>query len=167
MEKIEQTPLRGERRMDDPVAELRARQARAREMGGGDGLRRHRESGWLPVRERVAMLVDFKTFIQSAEGRPPVPRAAAILGPSYGDSALHASTAAFLVMTRSWSVALWGPSVVSATIAEEVTDAELGGPEAALAVGNAHLAATREVIATVIELAWGERRERVTGRWHA
>lgn len=243
MGKIEQAPLRGARRMGDLVADLRGRQARAREMGGPEGLRRHRESGRLPVRERVAMLVDagtwfeigalglpelrtakhvpgdavvtgfgrldgrrvgvigidssvvagttaptsmrkqgrlielaqnaglplvllcdadggripdvmgwrfsalpldFKTFVQPAEGQPPVPRAAAILGPSYGDSALHASTADFVVMTRSSSVALSGPSVVSAAIAEEVTDAELGGPEAALAVGNAHLAVETE-----------------------
>ncbi len=34
--------------------------------------------------------LDFKTFIKCPEGQPPVPRAAAILGPSYGDSALHA-----------------------------------------------------------------------------
>jgi len=222
--------------MEQKVLELRARQARAREMGGVEGLRRHRESGRLPVRERVAMLVDegtwfeigalglpelrtsrhvpgdavvtgfgrldgrhigvvaidssvlagttaptsmrkqgrlieiaqragfplvllcdadggripdvmgwrfshlpldFKTFIKPAEGQAPVPRAAAILGPSYGDSALHASTAHFVVMIKSGSVALSGPSVVSAAIAEEVTDQELGGPQAATAVGNA------------------------------
>ena len=222
--------------MEQKVLELRARQARAREMGGVEGLRRHRESGRLPVRERVAMLVDegswfeigtlglpelrtarhvpgdavvtgfgrldgrhigvvaidssvlagttaptsmrkqgrliemaqragfplvllcdadggripdvmgwrfshlpldFKTFIKPAEGQAPVPRAAAILGPSYGDSALHASTAHFVVMIKSGSVALSGPSVVSAAIAQEVTDQELGGPQAATAVGNA------------------------------
>jgi len=222
--------------MEQKVLELRARQARAREMGGAEGLRRHRESGRLPVRERVAMLVDegswfeigalglpelrterhvpgdavvtgfgrldgrrigvvaidssvlagttaptsmrkqgrliemaqragfplvllcdadggripdvmgwrfshlpldFKTFIKPAEGQAPVPRAAAILGPSYGDSALHASTAHFVVMIKSGSVALSGPSVVSAAIAQAVTDQELGGPRAATAVGNA------------------------------
>lgn len=225
------------------VADLRERQQRALEMGGEEGLRRHRESGRLPVRERIAMLIDegswfeigalglpelrrekpvpgdavvtgfarldgrrigvigidssvvagttaptsmrkqgrlieraqdagfplvllcdadggripdvmgwrfshlpldFQTFIQPREGQPPVPRAAAVLGPSYGDSALHASTAHFVVMTRSSSVALSGPSVVSAAIREEVTDAELGGPAAALAVGNAHLAVETE-----------------------
>lgn len=222
--------------MDEKIAELRARQSRAREMGGPEGLRRHRESGRLPVRERVAMLIDagswfeigalglperrgerhvpgdavvtgfarldgrrigvigidssvlagttaptsmrkqgrlidmaqrfgfplvllcdadggripdvmgwrfshlpldFKTFVKSPEGQPPVPRAAAILGPSYGDSALHASTSHFVVMIRTGSVALSGPSVVSAAIAQDVTDQELGGPEAAMAVGNA------------------------------
>lgn len=229
-------------KMSDLVADLRQRQTKAQAMGGPEGLQRHRASGRLPVRERVAMLVDeeswfeigalglpelrtrhvpgdavvtgfalldgrrigvigidssvvagttaptsmrkqgrliehaqnagfplvllcdadggripdvmgwrfsnlpldFKTFVKPADGQPPVPRAAAILGPSYGDSALHASTAQFVVMTRSSSVALSGPSVVTAAIAEEVTDEELGGPDAALAVGNAHLAVETE-----------------------
>jgi acetyl-CoA carboxylase carboxyltransferase component len=229
--------------MEQKIAELRARQSQARAMGGPEGLRRHRESGRLPVRERVAMLIDegswfeigalalpemrtsrhvpgdavvtgfgrldgrhvgvlaidssilagttaptgmrkqgrlidmaqragfplillcdadggripevmgwrfshlpldFKTFIKPAEGQPPVPRAAAILGPSYGDSALHASTAHFVVMVKTGSVALSGPSVVSAAIAQEVTDQELGGPEAAMAVGNALMAVDTE-----------------------
>ena len=224
--------------MESKIADLRERQDRAREMGGVEGLRRHRESGRLPVRERLALLIDpeswfeigalglpelrssrhvpgdavvtgfarldgrrigvigidssvlagttaptsmrkqgrliemsqrfgfplvllcdadggripdvmgwrfshlpldFKTFIKCPEGQPPVPRAAAILGPSYGDSALHASTAHFVVMIRTGSVALSGPSVVSSAIAERVTDQQLGGPEAATAVGNAHM----------------------------
>jgi methylmalonyl-CoA decarboxylase subunit alpha len=229
--------------MQQKIDELRARQSQARAMGGPDGLRRHRDSGRLPVRERVAMLVDagswfeigalalpemrtarhvpgdavvtgfgrldgrhigvlaidssilagttaptgmrkqgrlidmaqragfplvllcdadggripdvmgwrfshlpldFRTFIKPAEGQAPVPRAAAVLGPSYGDSALHASTAHFVVMVKSGSIALSGPSVVSAAIAQEVTDGELGGPEAAMAVGNALMAVDTE-----------------------
>lgn len=229
--------------MEERIADLRQRKERALEMGGPEGLKRHRESGRLPVRERVAMLVDedswfeigalglpelrtgrhvpgdavvtgfgrldgrhigvigidssvlagttaptsmrkqgrliehaqrsgfplvllcdadggripdvmgwrfsalpldFNTFIKPGEGQPPVPRAAAILGPSYGDSALHASTAHFVVMTRNSSVALSGPSVVSAAIAQEVTDDELGGPDAALGVGNAHMVVDSE-----------------------
>ncbi|MES1263354.1 MAG: carboxyl transferase domain-containing protein, partial [Peristeroidobacter soli] len=46
------------RTMEERILDLRARQARAREMGGPEGLRRHRESGRLPVRERLTMLVD-------------------------------------------------------------------------------------------------------------
>lgn len=42
--------------------------------------------------------LDFKTFLKPRPGEPPVPRAAAVLGPSYGDSALHASTAHFVAM---------------------------------------------------------------------
>lgn len=229
--------------MAEKIADLRARQAKAREMGGEDGLRRHRASGRLPVRERIDLLLDteswfetgalalpemrsarhipgdavvtgfgrvdgrrvgvigidssivagttapvnmrkqgrlinhaqnggfplvllcdadggripdvmgwrfsnlpldFRTFIQTPPDLPPVPRAAAVLGPSYGDSALHASTADFVVMTKTASVALSGPSVVSAAIAENLTDEELGGPKAALAIGNAHMAVDTE-----------------------
>jgi acetyl-CoA carboxylase carboxyltransferase component len=214
--------------MAGKVAELRARQERAHEMGGPERLRRHRESGRLPVRERIALLIDedswfeigalglperrtdrhvpgdavvtgfarldgrrigvvgidssvlagttaptsmrkqgrliemaqrfglplvllcdadggripdvmgwrfshlpldFRTFVKSPEGQPPVPRAAAILGPSYGDSALHASTAHFVVMIQTGSVALSGPSVVSAAIAQEVTVRSLAAPK--------------------------------------
>ena len=73
-----------------------------------------------------------------------MPRAAAVLGPSYGDSALHASTAHFVVMVASAAVALSGPSVVEAAIGEQLTDAELGGPDGAQATGNAHMVVETE-----------------------
>ncbi|MGH3629520.1 MAG: carboxyl transferase domain-containing protein [Sciscionella sp.] len=44
--------------MADRVSELRERQERARRMGGQEGLRKHRESGRLPVRERIDLLLD-------------------------------------------------------------------------------------------------------------
>lgn len=225
------------------LAVLRERQERAREMGGPEGLRRHRESGRLPVRERIDLLVDpqtwfeigalalperrtakhvpgdavvtgfgrldgrrigvigidasvvagttapismrkqgrliehaqrhgfplvllcdadggrmpdvsgwrfsglpldFTTFLKPEPGRPVIPRAAAVLGPSYGDSALHASTAHFVVMLSASSLALSGPSVVEPAIGEKVSDDELGGPDAATAAGNAHLVVETE-----------------------
>lgn len=225
------------------IAELRARQERAREMGGEEGLKKHRASGRLPVRERVELLIDegswfeigalalpelriakhvpgdavvtgfarldgrnigvvgidssvlagttapismrkqgrlieiaqkngfpivllcdadggripdvmgwrfshlpldFKTFLKRTDGGPLVPRAAAVLGPSYGDSALHASTAHFVVMTRTSSIALVGPSIVEQATGEVLTDRELGGPEKALANGNAHMVVDAE-----------------------
>lgn len=88
--------------------------------------------------------LDFRTFVQTPAHLPVVPRAAAILGPSYGDSALHASTAHFVVMLDSGSVALSGPSVVSSAINESLTDAELAGPEPATATGNAHMVVRTE-----------------------
>lgn len=225
------------------LGELADRQTRAREMGGATALERHRASGRLPVRERIALLLDldgwfelgalalpeirtskmipgdavvtgfgqldgrtigvigidssivagttapvsmrkqgrlielaqrkgfpivllcdadggripdvmgwrfsnlpldFTSFLARTDGGPAVPRAAAILGPSYGDSALHASTAHFVVMLRSASVALVGPSVIEPATGETLTDQELGGPERALAIGNAHLAVDTE-----------------------
>ncbi|HEY0311954.1 MAG TPA: carboxyl transferase domain-containing protein [Allosphingosinicella sp.] len=229
--------------MHERVADLRERQARALEMGGAEGLERHRDSGRLPVRERVELLIDegswfeigalalperrtsrhvpgdavvtgfatldgrqigvigidssvlagttaptsmrkqgrlieiaqkngyplvllcdadggripdvmgwrfshlpldFKTFLKRTDGGPQVPRAAAVLGPSYGDSALHASTANFVVMLNFASLALVGPSVIAPATGETLTDAELGGPEKAMAVGNAHMAVETE-----------------------
>ena len=229
--------------MSDLIADLRARQSRALEMGGAEALSRHRASGRLPVRERVALLIDegswleigalalpelrgekhvpgdavvtgfgrldgrhigvigidssivagttaptsmrkqgrlietaqrngfpivllcdadggripdvmgwrfshlpldFKTFLAPTDGGPIVPRAAAVLGPSYGDSALHASTAHFVVMVRSGSIALVGPSVVEPATGEKLSDDELGGPARALAIGNAHAVAESE-----------------------
>lgn len=229
--------------MQERIAELRQRQARAREMGGEEGLKKHRASGRLPVRERVELLIDkgtwfeigalalpelrtakhvpgdavvtgfakldgrnvgvigidssvlagttaptsmrkqgrlieiaqkngfpivllcdadggripdvmgwrfshlpldFKTFLKPTDGGPLVPRAAAVLGPSYGDSALHASTAHFVVMTRASSLALVGPSIVEQATGEVLTDVELGGPDKALANGNAHMAVETE-----------------------
>jgi acetyl-CoA carboxylase carboxyltransferase component len=88
--------------------------------------------------------LDFETFLEPPEGQAPVPRVAAVLGPSYGDAALHASTAHFVVMVRSGAVALSGPSVVESAIGELVTDAELAGPAAAQEAGNVHAVAGSE-----------------------
>ncbi|MEJ2885050.1 acyl-CoA carboxylase subunit beta [Actinomycetospora aeridis] len=88
--------------------------------------------------------LDFTSFLGATDGSPAVPRAAAVLGPSYGDSALHAATAHYVVMTRGSSVALSGPSVVEPAIGERLSDDELGGPEAATAAGNAHLVVDTE-----------------------
>lgn len=88
--------------------------------------------------------LDFQTFLQPPPGYAKVPRVAAILGPSYGDSALHASTAHFVAMVRWGSVALSGPSVVSRAIGETVSDDTLGGPEMAEASGNVHLVVDTE-----------------------
>ncbi len=226
-----------DQRMSACISTLRLRQARALEMGGADAIRRHREGGRLPVRERVALLIDedswfeigalalpelrtekpipgdavvtgfarldgrrigvigidstvvagttapismrkqgrlietaqrkgfpivllcdadggripdvmgwrfshlpldFRSFLAATDGGPTVPRAAAVLGPSYGDSALHAATADFVVMLASASIALVGPSVVEPATGERLTDAQLGGPARALAIGKAH-----------------------------
>jgi acetyl-CoA carboxylase carboxyltransferase component len=87
---------------------------------------------------------DFRSFLQAPDGVPPVPRATAVLGPSYGDAALHAASSHFVVMTASASVALSGPSVIQAAVGEEIDDHDLGGPLAALTSGNAHLVVETE-----------------------
>lgn len=88
--------------------------------------------------------LDFETFLGPGPGQFTVPRAAAVLGPSYGDSALHASTAHFVVMARTAAVGLSGPTVVDRAIGEDVDHACLGGPEQAAATGNAHLVVADE-----------------------
>ena len=45
-------------RMQQLVSELRAREAAARDGGGAKYLQRHREQGKLPVRDRIARLID-------------------------------------------------------------------------------------------------------------
>jgi acetyl-CoA carboxylase carboxyltransferase component len=87
---------------------------------------------------------EFRSFLQTPAGFPPIPRVAAVLGPSYGDAALHASTAHFVVMTESGSVGLSGPSVIESAIGERISDQELGGPEPAQEVGNVHMVVPTE-----------------------
>ena len=82
---------------------------------------------------------DFRTFLQSPAGHPAVPHMTAVLGPSYGDAALHAAMGDFVVMQRDAAVALSGPPVIRAAIGEDVEAAELGGPAVATeANGTVH-----------------------------
>jgi acetyl-CoA carboxylase carboxyltransferase component len=88
---------------------------------------------------------DFRTFVQPPPGRPATPRAAAALGPSFGDAALHAAMGHFVVMTESAALALSGPPVVASAIGEELSAAGLGGPEVAAGEsGVAHMVVPSE-----------------------
>jgi acetyl-CoA carboxylase carboxyltransferase component len=84
---------------------------------------------------------DFATFVQTPPGHPEIPRLVAVLGASFGDSALHASMGHFVVMTEDAAIALVGPPVVASAIGEELTPGELGGPQVSTeASGYAHAA---------------------------
>jgi acetyl-CoA carboxylase carboxyltransferase component len=96
---------------------------------------------------------DFSTFSQAPAGRPEVLRIAAVLGPSFGDAALHSAASHFTFMTESASLALSGPSVVASAVGEVLTDAELGGPQAVAEAGGVHV-----VCATEEEALAGIRR---------
>jgi acetyl-CoA carboxylase carboxyltransferase component len=74
---------------------------------------------------------DFGTFLQSPAGFPAIPHLTAVLGPSYGDAALHAAMGHFVVMRKDAAVALSGPPVIQAAIGEDVDAEELGGPKVA------------------------------------
>lgn len=82
---------------------------------------------------------DFSSFLQSPDGCAAIPRVTAALGPSYGDAALHAAMGDFVVMQKDTAIALSGPPVIKAAIGEDVSGAELGGPDVAAATnGSAH-----------------------------
>ena len=84
---------------------------------------------------------DFATFVQAPPGYPEIPRLVAVVGASFGDSALHASMGHFVVMTQESAIALVGPPVVASAIGEELTPDELGGPRVSTeASGYAHAA---------------------------
>lgn len=88
---------------------------------------------------------DFTTFLQSPPGCPSVPHMTAILGPSYGDAALHAAMGDFVVMQEDTALALSGPPVIQAAIGEDIDAAELGGREVATAIsGSVQLAVPEE-----------------------
>ncbi|HVV89943.1 MAG TPA: carboxyl transferase domain-containing protein [Solirubrobacterales bacterium] len=83
---------------------------------------------------------DFDTFLQSPPGCPAVPRITAILGPSFGDAALHAAIADLVVMRRDASIALSGPPVIKGAIGEDISAEDLGGPAVAHDLnGSAHV----------------------------
>jgi acetyl-CoA carboxylase carboxyltransferase component len=83
---------------------------------------------------------DFATFLQSPAGHPAVPHMTAVLGPSFGDAALHAAMGHFVVMRRDAAVALSGPPVIRAAIGEDVEAGELGGPAVAAETnGSVHM----------------------------
>jgi acetyl-CoA carboxylase carboxyltransferase component len=83
---------------------------------------------------------DFTTFLQSPPGSPAIPRITAVLGPSYGDAALHAAIADLVVMKRDSAIALSGPPVILGAIGEDVSGEELGGPAVAHETsGSAHV----------------------------
>jgi acetyl-CoA carboxylase carboxyltransferase component len=83
---------------------------------------------------------DFSSFLQSPAGCPAVPRVTAVLGPSYGDAALHAAMGDLVVMKQDTAIALSGPPVIKGAIGENVEADELGGPAVAAGIsGSAHM----------------------------
>jgi acetyl-CoA carboxylase carboxyltransferase component len=69
----------------------------------------------------------------------------AVLGASFGDSALHSAMAHFVVMRRDAVIALSGPPVIKGAIGESVDASDLGGPGVAAEInGSAHLVVDEE-----------------------
>ena len=88
---------------------------------------------------------DFRTFLQSPDGCPSIPRITAVLGPSFGDAALHAAIADLVVMKRDSAIALSGPPVIKGAIGEDISNEDLGGPAVAHEIsGSAHVVVDEE-----------------------
>lgn len=71
-----------------------------------------------------------------ASGR--VPFAVAVLGPSAGHGALSAPMADFAVMSPAGAIFTAGPPLVKASLGEDITKEDLGGPAVALRSGVIH-----------------------------
>ena len=67
-----------------------------------------------------------------------VPMVTGVFGPSAGHGALSAPLADFTVMTAAASIFTAGPPLVKASLGEDVTKEDLGGPEVALTSGVIH-----------------------------
>ncbi len=91
---------------------------------------------------------DFATFVQAPPGHPEIPRLIAVVGASFGDSALHASMGHYVVMTAHAAIALVGPPVVASAIGEDLTAEQLGGPKVSTEQsGYAHAAVADDAAA--------------------
>ncbi len=73
-----------------------------------------------------------------AEASGKIPFVAAVLGPSAGHGALSAPLADFSIMTEKASIFTAGPPLVKASLGEDITKEELGGPIVALQSGVIH-----------------------------
>lgn len=73
-----------------------------------------------------------------AKASGQVPFATAVLGPSAGHGALSAPLADFTVMTPDAAIFTAGPPLVKASLGEDISKEDLGGPSVALASGVVH-----------------------------
>lgn len=128
-------------------------------IGSGGSAKRYRLAE-LALQERMPLVM----LLEGAGHRPPmpddpptrrtpgdlqaqarasghVPMATAVLGPSAGHGALSAPLSDFTVMTPHASIFTAGPPLVKASLGEDVTKEELGGPAVALSSGVIHNAA--------------------------
>jgi hypothetical protein len=79
---------------DDALADLAARKAAARSMGGAERLAKHRSAGKLDVRARVAHLLDPGSFLElgTLVGGDEAPADAIVMGSGRIDSATPATS---------------------------------------------------------------------------
>ena len=125
-------------------------------IGKAESAKRYRIAE-LALQERIPLIM----FLEGAGHRPPlpddppsyrtpgdlqaqadasgsIPLATAVFGPSAGHGALSAPLADFTVMTKQASIFTAGPPLVKASLGEEITKEDLGGPSIALQSGVIH-----------------------------
>jgi acetyl-CoA carboxylase carboxyltransferase component len=81
-------------------------------------------------------------LLMQAQCSGRVPVITGVMGPSAGHGALIAPMSDFSVMTEQGAIFTAGPPVVKASLGEDVTKEDLGGPSVALASGLIHNLAT-------------------------
>lgn len=91
---------------------------------------------------------------QQAANSGYVPMVTGVFGPSAGHGALSAPLADFTVMTEQASIFTAGPPLVKASLGEEISKEDLGGPDIALASGVIHNLATDDTDALVQIRRW-------------
>lgn len=141
-------------------------------IGQGGAAKRHRLAE-LALQERMPLV----TLLDGAGHRPPlpndpptrrapgdiqaladasgkVPLVAAVLGPSAGHGALSAPLSDFTVMTPHAAIFTAGPPLVKASIGEDISKEDLGGPDVALASGVIHNLARDDAAALRLIRRW-------------
>lgn len=91
---------------------------------------------------------------QQAGNSGYVPMVTGVFGPSAGHGALSAPLADFTVMTEAASIFTAGPPLVKASLGEDVTKEDLGGPDVALTSGVIHNAASDDAEALAQIRRW-------------
>src|SRR3989449_749677 len=127
-------------RMQQLVAELAERTARAREGGGAKYLQRQRDQGKLPARERIDRLLDAGSpflelsgrifFNQARMSAERIPQIAVVMGScTAGGAYVPAMSDETIIVNGTGTIFLGGPPLVKAATGEEVTAEDLGGAD--------------------------------------
>jgi acetyl-CoA carboxylase carboxyltransferase component len=100
------------------------------------------ESAGARIDEGIAALAGYgQIFREQVQLSGWVPQIAVVCGPSAGGGAYSPALSDFVVMTPDAEMFLTGPGIVAEVMGEEVTAAELGGPDVQSRNGVCHLVA--------------------------
>lgn len=109
------------------------------------------ESGGARMDEGVAALAGYgRIFAKQVELSGKVPQITVVSGVSAGGGAYSPALADFVIMAPEASMFLTGPGVVKEVMGEDVTFAELGGPDVHARNGVSHLSADSDAHAVIL-----------------